>query len=263
MVERTILADGLTSQPPRSQLCRLAELTSWDISNISASLWRMYVPIDAGGEVSWNGKSYAMEPGSWLLIAPRTSARSRLRQPFRKAYHHFAWSIRGERARPAIYAGTIRMDQLRALRRIAEARRSVAADRELLLRMQALTAEALLSLPDDSMERDSGHGPELGRVVELLTADARHTPSNAELAAELELHPGSLVRMFTRELGVSPQRFALNWRLDQASALLTETDAPIDDIAERTGFGDRHHFSRAFARRWGRGPASYRRELRG
>lgn len=263
MAQTTIIADGSGDELPRAVMCRLARIDRWDLGDMSVPYWRCYAPIDPGGEIHWAGETQVLAPSTWLLIAPRTSCASRLLRPFRKAYNHFVWPVAGRRAVPGVYVGTIPPAQRRALRALAERPRDPVADRELALRLQAITAQALLALPAGASVEDPRYGPQVARAVALLRADPRRTPSNAELAVELDLHPGSLVRMFTREVGTSPQRYALTWRLEHAAALLSETDEGIEAIADRCGFGDRYHFSRAFARHWGRGPATYRRDLRG
>lgn len=263
MAQTTIITDGSGAELPRFHLCRLARLDHWDLADMSVPHWRCYAPIDAGGELEWAGTTHRLEPASWLLVAPRTASRARLLRPFRKAYAHFSWPLVGWRARPGVYTGPIPQAERRALRRLAAAARDARSEREIALRLQALTAAALLALDADALEPDERYGPLVARAVALLRADTRWTPSNPQLAAELGCHPGSLVRMFTREVGTSPQRYAMAWRLEHAATLLLETDDGIEPIAEACGFHDRHHFTRAFAAHWGQAPAAFRRLARG
>ena len=49
-------------------------------------------------------------------------------------------------------------------------------------------------------------------------------------------------------------------RLRRAEQLLTETDLPIAEIAQRAGFSDVFYFSKVFHREKGCTPRDYRRE---
>jgi len=81
----------------------------------------------------------------------------------------------------------------------------------------------------------------------------------AELARRTGMHVNTFTRLFKRATGHAPQGYYNRLRLQRAVLLLLSTHHTIDDIAEQTGFCDRFHFSRAFARQYGSGPADFRR----
>jgi AraC family transcriptional regulator len=51
-------------------------------------------------------------------------------------------------------------------------------------------------------------------------------------------------------------------RIEFACRRLTNTDAPLVEIALAAGFADQSHFSRAFKRETGRSPAEFRKSAR-
>lgn len=53
-------------------------------------------------------------------------------------------------------------------------------------------------------------------------------------------------------------RYARRRRLELARELLVGGDLPIAEVAQRCGFPDQFHFSRAFKRAHGSSPSSYR-----
>jgi AraC-like DNA-binding protein len=257
-----ILCDAQGHDLPRSHLLRLAWIRNWQLSNMSAQHWRLYAPVDAdGGCVLWRDETWNLEPGHWLLIAPHTAASTEQRADFRKAYHHFTWVPRGLRPRPGIYRGRIARDQARRLRALAGQYDEHSS--QLALVLHALTAEALAGLPASAFEAETRYGALVGDAIAIMHRRLAEAPNNGAIAAELGLHPGSFVRLFSRETGTSPQRFCMELRLEHGAALLLETDDSMEAIAAACGFGDRHHFSRAFAAQWSVPPARYRRQARG
>ena len=92
----------------------------------------------------------------------------------------------------------------------------------------------------------------------------RDQPLNlATLAAHTGLDPSYLCRLFKRELGTTPIRYHLDLRLEQAEQLLRSTTAPVTIVAERCGFSDPYHFSRAFKQRYGQAPSACRKPADG
>lgn len=84
-----------------------------------------------------------------------------------------------------------------------------------------------------------------------------HLPSLAELAGLM----GISVRTLTRHLeteGVSFRALALDIRHRRASALLSDTDMSISEIARILGYTDSANFSRAFKRSAGLSPQHFR-----
>jgi transcriptional regulator GlxA family with amidase domain len=81
----------------------------------------------------------------------------------------------------------------------------------------------------------------------------------SELARKAAMSPRTFARRFRAETGTTPHQWVTSQRLLLAERLLEETNAPIDTVASRTGFGNaaalRHHFSAAR----GTTPQAYRR----
>jgi AraC family transcriptional regulator, transcriptional activator FtrA len=95
----------------------------------------------------------------------------------------------------------------------------------------------------------------LERLHEPLTVDA--------LARHAHMSPRTFARRFVAETGRSPRRWLTAQRIHHARRLLETTDLPVEEVAQRSGFGTaaalRTHFGRATATR----PTAYRRTFRG
>lgn len=81
------------------------------------------------------------------------------------------------------------------------------------------------------------------------------------LAAEAAMSPRNFARAYVAETGVTPAKAVERLRVDAARAALQQ-GAAIQEIAERTGFGDPERMRRAFIRLYGAPPAAMRRTLR-
>jgi AraC family carnitine catabolism transcriptional activator len=101
--------------------------------------------------------------------------------------------------------------------------------------------------------------PILQKAIDLMEANLEAPLGIGELAAKLGLSWRGLERLFTRHIGIPPQRFYLDRRLEHAQRLLHETRHSVMDIALACGFSSSSSFTRAFRRRHGLTPSEWRR----
>ncbi|MER7015871.1 helix-turn-helix domain-containing protein [Saccharopolyspora sp. NPDC000359] len=73
----------------------------------------------------------------------------------------------------------------------------------------------------------------------------------------------TLNRRFREQTGTTPLRWLLLARVHRAQELLETTDLPVEDVAERCGFGSAATLRRHFASRVGTTPTGYRATFRG
>ncbi len=79
------------------------------------------------------------------------------------------------------------------------------------------------------------------------------------LCAALKISRVKLTKIFNESTGVPPGRYILNRRLDLAQSLLTGTDLPISEIAERCGFNNPQTFLKFIQRSLGASPLEIRK----
>jgi AraC family transcriptional regulator len=101
---------------------------------------------------------------------------------------------------------------------------------------------------------------QLRRVVEYLDAHLPGRVDLARLAALAGLSQSHFSRAFKASTGMAPYRWQLDARIRRAQALLIDTNASLDDVAEATGFADAVHFGRTFRKLTGATPAAWRHD---
>lgn len=105
-------------------------------------------------------------------------------------------------------------------------------------------------------------GGRTGRFTDLIDWMRDHLaePLTVErLADEAAMSPRNFARAFTAETGTTPARAVERLRLEIARTAVETTPAPLDRIAETTGFGDPGRMRRAFLRAFGHPPQALRR----
>ncbi|MFB9277031.1 AraC family transcriptional regulator [Cohnella cellulosilytica] len=115
------------------------------------------------------------------------------------------------------------------------------------------------------LEEPEGPKDQLIKKIEVYLEDFRGKRFNvAELAASLHMSYGHLCRVYKQRTGITLIERMNRLRLDKAAALLSEPSPPlIKEIAEIAGFPDLYYFSKAFKKRYGVGPAAYRKREEG
>jgi AraC family transcriptional regulator, glycine betaine-responsive activator len=79
-----------------------------------------------------------------------------------------------------------------------------------------------------------------------------------EIAADVQLSPRQLERLFAKYLRASPSHYYLKLRLDRARTMLVQTTKPILDVAVACGFASASHFSRCYRTLYGHRPRDER-----
>ena len=90
-----------------------------------------------------------------------------------------------------------------------------------------------------------------------------HQPISIETLAETAyLSVSALERRFKKYLAKTPKQFINEVRLENARKLLVETDMPISQIGDETGFSDHSYFSKQFRLLFDELPSDFRKNYR-
>lgn len=123
---------------------------------------------------------------------------------------------------------------------------------------QANAANTLVSPYLTVTREPAGNDPLVNAVRHRIERSIAQEIRLSELAAELKVSPATLIRRFKHVLGVTPQSYIQNIRIEMAKQWLQSSQLPIDEIVARIGYSDTSSFTRLFRQRVGVSPGIYR-----
>lgn len=80
-----------------------------------------------------------------------------------------------------------------------------------------------------------------------------------DLAEHCSINANYASQIFKQETGISFVSFLTTLRIEHASRLLSNTDMPIFEIAEQSGYSDYYYFTKVFKKAKGVTPSAYRK----
>lgn len=96
------------------------------------------------------------------------------------------------------------------------------------------------------------------RIVEYIFNNPGEDLSMEVLTKEYGISAISLRRGIKHLYGMLPSRMILEARLQAGKKLLVKTDLTLKELVEQIGIADVSHFSKAFKKRFGKGPSEFR-----
>ncbi|MFJ2745736.1 cupin domain-containing protein [Streptomyces sp. NPDC087440] len=105
--------------------------------------------------------------------------------------------------------------------------------------------------------------PVVGRALRLMQNEPARPWTVASLAAETGVSRAGLARRFSELVGEPPMSYLTGWRLTLAADLLRSTDATVEAVARKVGYGGSFALSAAFKRVRGVSPQEHRRAAAG
>ena len=99
---------------------------------------------------------------------------------------------------------------------------------------------------------------QIRRVRDYVQANLARDMGLAELAEQAQLSPHYFSMRFKRTLGVSPHRYVLRERIQEAQRRLAARHASISEVALSLGFSDQSHFSQTFRKLTGTTPKRFK-----
>jgi AraC family transcriptional regulator len=107
-----------------------------------------------------------------------------------------------------------------------------------------------------------GMGPSRERrVLSYITEHLNESITLEDLAKVAEISPNYLIALFRQSVGMTPHKYVVLQRVENARKLLERRDLTLLDIAQRCGFQDQSQLTTLFRRYVGITPGQLRRSL--
>lgn len=111
--------------------------------------------------------------------------------------------------------------------------------------------------PVSRHENDLNSSVYVDKAITYIQANFSNIKIN-DVARNIGINRSYLTKIFKKKIGMSPQEYLMQWKLNYACKLLLETDAQIQDVARRVGYDNLLTFSKIFKGRFGVSPKNYR-----
>ncbi len=116
-------------------------------------------------------------------------------------------------------------------------------------------------MSEDLLKQDPELLRRLLRAKDRMDAASHEEWSVQRLARVSHVSPAHFARSFKEAFGVPPHRYLLTRRIERATALLSESDLPITEIAFQTGWRSLGTFGRIFRDVTGESPSTLRERV--
>ena len=103
-------------------------------------------------------------------------------------------------------------------------------------------------------------GYKLRQITDWMTENVAEKFNLDRLAAQAGLSKFYFNRLFKSAMGMSPSRYHITLRMDEARRLLRETKKSVVSVALDVGYANPSHFAQLFRRGTGLSPSDYRRQ---
>jgi AraC-like DNA-binding protein len=227
--------------------------------------WRLYYNPSPGALVKLDERSYPLDKDKLILIPPNTPVEQHLVQPCDTLYLHFSLAQPYDLVKGKVFNISLNPSFRKLLKGILSAFSESDPHEKFSpsfgLQLHALITNALATIPDKHFYAD-GIDPRVEHILELLHATPLSDHHNDDLGEAVGLTMNATIRLFGEAMGMPPQTYLRQLRLQHAAELLTQTALSLENIAELTRFCDRHHFSRCFKAHFHEGPAHYRKQAK-
>ena len=231
----------------------------WRYRNILTPYWRLYWNETPGSYLEIDGVRYPMGPEQIFLVPGYLRFSTGQEAPFHQVYLHFTPREWNTRRPPRLHilpmTPALKEKLQRFLDLVPDSPNRLWRD---LLGL-AILMECLCQLPQDTFLLPAQMDPRIQAICDFLRQHSQERVENEVLAQMAHLSRNSFVRLFRKETGETPQNLARRWRIEEACDLLHFSPLSLEEIAEKTGFADRYHFSRVFRQFMGVAPATFRK----
>ena len=117
--------------------------------------------------------------------------------------------------------------------------------------------EAQNTLKTENQKHDYSSDAYVEYALQYIKHNYHQTTVN-DIAKYIGINRSYLTSIFKNKLGIPPQKYLINYKLEKAEHLLLTTNLPIQNIALQVGYNNPLTFSKIFKQNYGLSPKHYR-----
>jgi AraC-like DNA-binding protein len=95
-------------------------------------------------------------------------------------------------------------------------------------------------------------------AVDYILSHRKEKIKIDDIAKTIGISRSYLAGSFKKEMGISPQEYLINFRMEHAAGLLKQTTSSIQEVASEVGYDDSMAFSKVFKQKYGMSPKTFR-----
>jgi len=237
----------------------LEQIWPWIQNNLMTPYWRFYWNSEPGGFLKFSGREIALTPEYFYILPGYLQFSTFAKTPFAQFYIHFN-PTEGLVTPQEMLVIPIEKKEINIIHDFIK-RENNQENRQLtLLTAMAVLTPVLLRLSENLWRLPQGPDPRIIQIMDWISHHCDTPLDNNGLAGMVRMSRNGFLRLFESQIGESPQAYSRRRRIERACELLNLTDLSLEEIAERTGFADRYHFSRVFAKTLLTSPAAFRKQ---
>ncbi len=99
------------------------------------------------------------------------------------------------------------------------------------------------------------------RCILTMETEYMYLLGVSEIADLFGVSKNHLIRVFSKEVGISPQKYFVKYKLEQSKILLADHGLNIEAVALGSGFSTANYFAKVFKKEYGTSPTEYRKKL--
>ena len=244
----------------------------WNTRDIRSTFWRFYINSRDGAAIWYAGGKYLLPAGRIHLIPAYLKFSCQNTARLQNLYVHFDLLGITPILQQQLFPKPISLPltaTARRLCRLFEAGRlpqscpvSLCLTHATLLHSMGETIEALPAAARERLQSAFALPDPLSAALGLVEQRLPQPVSVQEMANACHFSPDYFARKFFHLMGQTPARYVLQRRIGLTARKLLYGLDSIETIAQRHGFANRFHFTRAFRREMGTTPAAYRKSPR-
>lgn len=116
-------------------------------------------------------------------------------------------------------------------------------------------------LKTEREHQKDAHSQDIAAALSYIQEHFSQSITIDDMIRDIPISKYHFIRLFRREMGVTPYSYLTNYRINRSKILLRSTQKTIADIAEACGFLDTSNFITQFKKHTGVRPTHYRKDF--